>query len=193
MSLDSRLERILAGKPAALLDAVASTRVLMHTAALLEQRMDCVLAPLGLHMREYLALFLLADSIHEAISPSSLSISLNATRTQVTRLLDSLEAKGLMLRVDNQTDRRGLELQLTDAGAQLLAQAIPLIEAVHQQTWAPLGDKHTHAMHLHLRKVHDGLLDANALTNRQKLAAGARPASTAPSKIIARTDDPATP
>lgn len=111
----------------------------MHTAALLEQRMDRVLAPLGLHMREYLALFLLADSIHEAISPSSLSISLNATRTQVTRLLDSLEAKGLMLRVDNKPDRRGLELQLTDAGAQLLAQAIPAGQP-HQQTWAPLGD-----------------------------------------------------
>ena len=40
MSLDSRLERILAGKPANHRDAVAASRLLLHTAALLERRVD---------------------------------------------------------------------------------------------------------------------------------------------------------
>ena len=193
MSFDSRLERILAGKPQSLMDAVASTRLLKHTAALLEQRMDTALAPLGLHMREYLALFLLADSVHEAISPSSLSLSLNATRTQVTRLLDSLETRSLLVRRADAADRRSLQLELTDAGAALLAQAIPLVQAVHEQVWAPLGDQGTHAMHRQLRKVHDGLLDMEGSPRWPKLSASAQPAPNTPSKTIARTDDPAAP
>lgn len=169
MSLDSRLQRLLAGEPASLLDAVAATRVLMRTAALLEQRMDAVLTPLGLHMREYLALYLLSDSVHEAISPSSLSLSLNTSRTQVTRLLDSLERKGLAVRITDNTDRRGLKLQLTDAGIALLQKCIPLVQSLHLQIWSPLGEAETHRMQWQLRQVHDGLLDDSDSPLQEKL------------------------
>ena len=193
MSFDSRLERILAGKPQSLMDAVASTRLLKHTAALLEQRMDTALAPLGLHMREYLALYLLSDSVHEPISPSTLSVSLDATRTQVTRLLDSLEAKALAGRTADAQDRRALQLALTERGTRLLEQAIPLVQAVHLQTWAILGEKDTGTMRQQLRKVHLGLLAGIADDAQMKKAASSRSVRASTSKNIARTDDPAAP
>ena len=193
MSFDSRLERILAGKPQSLIDAVASTRLLKHAAALLEQRMDAALAPLGLHMREYLALYLLSDSVHEPISPSTLSLSLDATRTQVTRLLDSLEAKALAVRTADAQDRRALQLALTERGTHLLEQAIPLVQAVHLQTWAVLGEEGTGAMRQQLRKVLAGLETGIADDAQKKKAASARSARAKTSKNIARTDDPAAP
>ena len=162
MSLDSRLERILADKPAAHRDAVAASRVLLHTATLLERRVDEALAPLDMHMREYLALHLLADSVHEALRPSDLSVSLDATRTQITRLLDGLEKKGLLVRSQAELDRRSLQLTLTDRGAALLARSMPLVQAVYLKAWSSIGDTATAQMQKRLRSVHQGLLTADS-------------------------------
>ncbi|QIL82964.1 MarR family transcriptional regulator [Diaphorobacter sp. HDW4A] len=164
MSLDSRLERILAGKPKPLLDAVTASRLLLHSAVLLEQRVNEALAPHALHMKEYLALNLLADSVHEPLRPSSLSVSLNATRTQVTRLLDGLEQRRLVMRSADAQDRRSLQLQLTQQGIALLAQAMPLVQAVYLQIWSSIGDSATHAMQLQLRQVHDRLQTMDTAT-----------------------------
>ena len=179
MSLDSRLERILAGQPPALVDTVVATRLLMHTAALLEQHIDTVLAPLGLHLREYLALHRLADSVHEPISPSALSVSLHATRTQVTRLLDSLERQDLVVREADKSDRRSLALGLTAKGQALRQQAVALVHAAYADVWAVLGDDGTHTMQQQLRQVYEHLHSTAAVPHHQTAAP--------------RTDDPAAP
>lgn len=157
MSLDSRLERILAGKPRKVLDAVAASRLMLHTAALLEQRVNEALAPFALHMQEYLALNLLADAVHEPLRPSSLGVSLNATRTQVTRLLDGMEQRGLLVRSADAQDRRSLQLQLTSQGAELLLKTMPVVQAVYLQIWSSIGDTATHVMQQQLRCVHERL------------------------------------
>jgi len=162
MSLDSRLERILAGKPARHRDAVAASRLLLHTATLLERRVDEALAPFAVHMREYLALHLLSDSVHEPLRPSDLSVSLDATRTQVTRLLDGLEKKGLLVRSQDAQDRRSLQLALTPAGTQLLQRCVPTVQQVYLQTWAGLGEQATRVLQQQLRQVHSGLQQLEA-------------------------------
>ena len=45
MSIDSRLERVLADKPAALAHATSATHLLIHCAALLERHLEQALAP----------------------------------------------------------------------------------------------------------------------------------------------------
>ena len=171
MSIDSRLDRAIAGKPQALADAIAATHLLIHSAVLLEQGMADVLAPLNLQLREYLALYMLADSVHESVTPSNLSESLKATRTQVTRLLDSMEAKGLVVRLAAMQDRRSLALSLTPTGAALLEQAAPLVAQVHLNAWAPLTETGTHALHSQLRQLYDGLQRSHAtLYKKYRLA-----------------------
>jgi MarR family transcriptional repressor of emrRAB len=157
MSLDSRLERILAGKPARHRAAVTASRLLLHAATLLERRVDEALAPFALHMREYLALHLLADGEHEPLRPSDLSLSLDATRTQITRLLDGLEKKGLLVRRQDAQDRRSLQLALTPAGTQLLQRCTPTVQQVYLRAWAGLGEQATQLMQQQLRQVHSGL------------------------------------
>ena len=168
MSLDSRLERILADKPVPHRNVVAASRVLLHTATLLERRVDEALAPFTLHMREYLALHLLADSVHESLRPSDLSVSLDATRTQITRLLDGLEKKGLLVRAPDAQDRRSLQLMLTDAGHDRLARCIPVVQAVYLAAWSCIGEQATLQIQQQLRQVHQGLqsADAEAHTDR---------------------------
>lgn len=161
MSIDSRLERLLADKPSALADATAATHFLIHSAALLERHLDAALAPLNLDLREYLAIYLLADNEHESVTPTQLSESLKATRTQVTRLLDRLESKGLAVRIADTVDRRSLALRLTPQGRALLKCAIPLMERAHLSAWDALGPTTTtQGMHQQLQKLYISLLQS---------------------------------
>ena len=163
MNLLSRRDRLLAGKPQALRDCATAARELMHVAHLLEERIDAALAPCALRMREYLALRLLSDSTHEPLRPTSLGVALNATRTQITRLLDALETRALIERALHAQDRRGLQVTLTPSGTALLARAVPLVEAAYTSAWAPLAEGEVHTLaeqlaqvHTHLRGAPDG-------------------------------------
>lgn len=133
---EDRLERYLRGSPSVPRKPALATRLLFHAVYHLERRMEEVVAPFGLSMREYLALAILNTRSGEAIQPSELSASLDATRTQITRLLDGLEARALLKRKPKAEDRRGLELELTAAGRKLFAQAAPAMHEAYRGWWA---------------------------------------------------------
>ena len=89
--------------------------------------------------------------------PSELSLSLDATRTQVTRLLDGLEARGLVQRQLSAHDRRSLELTLTPAGRDLLARAQPAAHAAYSEVWGCLGDDGLATATRTLAQLHNAL------------------------------------
>jgi MarR family transcriptional repressor of emrRAB len=157
MPSPSRLDRLIAGQPAELADTIAASRLLFRAATLLEARIDEALAPLGLAMRDYLALVLIADDAVEPLRPSDLSTTLDATRTQITRLLDGLEKKGLVQRLPAKQDRRSLALTLTPEGAALRRQAAPAVHTAYQGGWTAIGPAGTrHALGL-LRRLNAAL------------------------------------
>ncbi|KAF0812973.1 Transcriptional repressor MprA [Andreprevotia sp. IGB-42] len=135
MELETRLDRYLQDYPQAPREVILASRLLFRAAHLLEAHIDAALQPLGLVMRQYLALVIIKADAGTPIKPSALSVSLDATRTQVTRLLDGLEQAGWVQRQHSQADRRSLDLLLTDAGAQLLLQATPAVHAAYAQAW----------------------------------------------------------
>src|SRR3954471_23037270 len=53
---------------------------------------------------------------------------LNVNRTVMVKLIDSLEARGLVTRLRNPEDRRAYALQATPAGAETLAELLPQME-----------------------------------------------------------------
>ncbi|AOX99184.1 MarR family winged helix-turn-helix transcriptional regulator [Jeongeupia sp. USM3] len=136
MEFEARIARICAANPDAPRDAIIASRRLFRAAHLLENRINAALAPFGLDMREYLALALLASNADEPMRPTELSITLDATRTQITRLLDALEKRGLLERAPSVTDRRGLELNITAAGRDLQKSAVPAVHAAYEACWA---------------------------------------------------------
>ena len=58
---------------------------------------------------------------------------IEADTTTVMVLCDSLEKKGWLKRVSDPNDRRANRLFLTDTGKHILAQALPLIQALYDQ------------------------------------------------------------
>jgi DNA-binding MarR family transcriptional regulator len=68
---------------------------------------------------ELAALLLIADT--PGISPTALASDLGLTTGAVTALLDRLENTGHTTRTPNRTDRRGLQIRLTETGQNTLA------------------------------------------------------------------------
>jgi MarR family transcriptional repressor of emrRAB len=159
---EERLQRHVKALPAPVRKAALATRLLFHAARRLEQRIDELLRPHGLEMREYLLLAILQSQHAEAMRPSELSLSLDAPRPKVTRLLDGLERRGLLRRKLAAADRRGLDVELTAAGTRLLAQVAPLMHQGYREWWSCLGPAGLDGMVDALRQVNAGLGEGDA-------------------------------
>jgi len=141
MSFETRIDRICADNPAAPRDLILATRLLMRTARLLREHIDRALVPFDLNMSQYLAMSMLLADEGKPTMPSELGLTLEATRTQVTRLLDGLEARELVRRHASTQDRRSLELSLTPAGRRLLARAGPVVHAAYGEAWTGVDNQ----------------------------------------------------
>lgn len=89
-------------------------RTAAATGAVFEQ----ALAPLGVTRAQYTVLI----ALHDGTSSSPLEIGrlLGADAASVSRLVERLAAKGLLIRTPSKTDRRAVELSLTPAGKKLI-------------------------------------------------------------------------
>jgi MarR family transcriptional repressor of emrRAB len=140
MSFEDDLRRSLERHAGAPVPEILSTRLLMRAAALLRVHMDAALVHEDLDMRCYLALATISLYRDQPLRPSDLSVSLDATRTQVTRLLDVLAQQKLIARAPSSEDRRALNLKLTAAGVRKLARCMPKVHAVYRQSWSGVAD-----------------------------------------------------
>ena len=85
------------------------------------------LAQHGLTFTQYAALMAIRDRI--ALNPKSLCLQLRHDSGALTRVLDQLEARGLVERRRSAGDRRAVDLQLTPAGEEALRVVVPLVVA----------------------------------------------------------------
>lgn len=93
--------------------SVASS--ILHAARVIEERTEAALATAGLSMAKQSALTKLAEA-GEPLTLSDLAARLSCVRSNMTQLVDRLEADGLVRRVDDPTDRRVVRAELTASG-----------------------------------------------------------------------------
>jgi len=110
-------------------EAVMNT---IRTADLLFDQIGRLLRPLGVSSAGGLVLGQLRD--HGAMSPSELGERLIVTRATVTGVVDSLERRGYVQRSPNPSDRRGIIVELTPSGRDVVAQVRTLIHH-HERDW----------------------------------------------------------
>lgn len=83
-----------------------------HSHALIEEH----LKPFGLSLSQGVLLGLLADFAQKGVAPlqKDLEKDMRLVTSSITNLVQGLERKGLIFRVDSATDRRAKELHLTE-------------------------------------------------------------------------------
>jgi DNA-binding MarR family transcriptional regulator len=79
----------------------------------------------GLTYAQYIVLVLLRDSA--AVNPKDICLQYRHDSGALTRVIDQLAERGLLVRLRSDVDRRKVELQLTAAGRKILEEVLPSI------------------------------------------------------------------
>lgn len=88
---------------------------LLHAAQTVGDKLEGALDKVGLSMAKHSALSKLAEA-GEPLTLSELAARLSCVRSNITQLVDRLEADGLVRRVDDPNDRRSVRAELTPLG-----------------------------------------------------------------------------
>ena len=80
--------------------------------------------------------------LHEAGAPQPMSFfadGVMSSRSNATQMVDRLQSEGLVVRVRHPLDRRSVLVELTDLGAQRLADGHACLESMAKELFAPLS------------------------------------------------------
>ncbi|MFE0255095.1 MarR family winged helix-turn-helix transcriptional regulator [Streptomyces sp. NPDC059010] len=99
--------------------------VMTHLSAHVQEQLVDVLAPLGIHPRQFGLLNLLLEE--DGLSQHQLAGPLNVHRNVMVGLVDELERRGLVERRRHPTDRRAHAVHVLPAGRDLHAEAQSLV------------------------------------------------------------------
>jgi len=105
---------------------------LLDAAHSLEARVEAALAGVGLSSAKYSVLTKLARA-GEPLALSDLAAQVCCVRSNMTQLVDRLEAEGLVRRVDDLEDRRMVRAALTKLGEEREAAGTELMERIQSQ------------------------------------------------------------
>ncbi len=110
---------------------------LLEAAHALEGRLEEALAPIGLSMAKQGVLSQLVQA-REPLMLSELAAGHQCVRSNMTQLVDRLEAEGLLVRTDDPKDRRVVRAALTPLGADRQAAGAEQIARVQAKFLASL-------------------------------------------------------
>jgi DNA-binding MarR family transcriptional regulator len=105
---------------------------LMHAGSAVEKRLEEALEQVGLSLAKYGALTHLVQA-SEPLSLSDCAARMTCVRSNITQLVDRLEADGLVRRVDDPTDRRGVRAAVTPLGQQRQAAGARQVKKVQEE------------------------------------------------------------
>jgi DNA-binding MarR family transcriptional regulator len=105
---------------------------LLHAAQAVEHRLDVALEVVDLSSPKFTVLSILVDG-GEPLTLSELAAKAACVRSNMTQLIDRLEADGLVRRVDDPRDRRSVRAELTALGRERQAAGARQMETVREQ------------------------------------------------------------
>jgi DNA-binding MarR family transcriptional regulator len=109
---------------------------------------------------------LLLLAARQKVGPSQLKDRLGTDTAGMTRLLDRLEAKGLLTRGRHPDDRRAIIIEPTEAGRALVPRLAPIFRRVHGQLLAGLGEDDIRQLTTTLQRMLDNLRGNRGEPNR---------------------------
>lgn len=111
---------------------------------------------------EYSVLAVLSESKEKTLRPADVADELHWDRSRLSHLLRRMEAKDLITRCSDTTDRRGHQIGLTDLGWQTVREAAPLhVNFVRESLFDQLTKQELQALSSALPKVLDALAPRN--------------------------------
>ena len=132
------LKEIKQSRPFPSLEAEAAVN-LMRTADTVLRGMEAALKPAGLSVEQFNVLRILRGAGPAGLPCGEIAARMVTRDPDITRLLDRLEARGLIARVRDTKDRRVVVSRIRPAGRRVLSEVDGPLEAANVRRLAPLG------------------------------------------------------
>lgn len=158
MAEEDTTDRVLIGweatRPDLEVGALQVTARLSRIGPLLARRQEEVFGRFGLSRGEVGALSALRISGPPyRLSPTRLAKGLMLSSAGITSRIDRLERRGLVRRLDDPDDRRGVIIELTDEGREVVDEAVAALAASDRQLLERLAPQEVEQLEGLLRKV----------------------------------------
>jgi len=125
----------------------------LHASSVLEGRVETRLSHVGLSLAKLAALHRLTEA-GDSLPLGQLAERLSCVKSNVTQLVDRLEADGLVNRTGDPNDRRSRLAVLTDAGRTAYARGSDVKMQVERELFGVLTKEESDTLHLLLGKLH---------------------------------------
>lgn len=124
-SMKAGVSRVAEHHPGMPVDEVVLMRLAHMAGTAVEWSIEDWLKPHDFNGSEFRALMMLFSSPGHQASPSELCMWATQKPTNMTRIVDSLLARGLVTRTPSEEDRRRVILRVTPSGKRLVRQLLP--------------------------------------------------------------------
>jgi DNA-binding MarR family transcriptional regulator len=124
----------------------------LHASSVLEGRLEARLAEIGLSLAKLAALHHLTKA-GESLPLGQLAERLSCVKSNVTQLVDRLEADGLVSRTGDPNDRRSRLAVLTDAGRIAYSKGSEIRKEAEQELFGVLTSSEAETLHQLLEKL----------------------------------------
>ena len=124
----------------------------LHASSVLESRLEARLSDVGLSLAKLAALNRLAEA-GESLPLGQLAERLSCVKSNVTQLVDRLEADGLVSRTGDPNDRRSRLAVLTDAGRKAYARGSEIQMQAERELFGVLTTEESQTLHELLGKL----------------------------------------
>ena len=126
---------------AAMNDVTTTTRLgqFLQSLHAVESRLEAALEPVALSLAKFGVLAQLAAA-GEPLPLSTLAERRACVRSNITQLVDRLEADGLVRRSDDPKDRRSVRAELTEDGRARYETGLKALAKIEKELFAPLGN-----------------------------------------------------
>jgi MarR family transcriptional regulator, organic hydroperoxide resistance regulator len=113
--------------------------LLRSATAMVERAIARALEPHGLTAVQFAVLQVMGEADDQKLGCGELGKRLSGPSSDVTRLLDRLEAGGLVSRERDVDDRRVVHTKISEKGREVLAAAAPTVRAAEEQALASIS------------------------------------------------------
>jgi DNA-binding MarR family transcriptional regulator len=124
----------------------------LHTSSVLEGRVEAKLSEIGLSLAKLAALHRLSEA-GESLPLGQLAERLSCVKSNVTQLVDRLEADGLVSRASDPNDRRSRLAVLTDAGREAYEKGRRIQNDAEETLFGTLTAEESATLHMLLAKL----------------------------------------
>jgi len=124
----------------------------LHASSVLENRVEAKLSDVGLSLAKLSALHHLSEA-GESLPLGQLAERLSCVKSNVTQLIDRLEADGLVSRTSDPNDRRSRLAVLTDAGRTAYVKGSAIQQDAERELFGSLTADESKTLHELLEKL----------------------------------------